>query len=50
MIVLHALLMNYFEHRVFRTEPIDVHGVRVGENRGDMFLVTQDAAHKGFFC
>ena len=51
MCILHALLMNYFEHRVFRTEPTAaVHGVRVDENRGVMFLVTQDAAHKGFFC
>ena len=50
MIVLHALLMNYFEHRVFRTKPVAVHGVRIGENLGDMFLVAQDAAHKGLFC
>ena len=50
MIVLHPLLMNYFEHRVFRAEPTAVHGVRVSENRGEMFLVTQDAAHKAFVC
>ena len=50
MIVFHALLMNSFEHRVFRAKPTAVHGVRVGENRGEMFLVIQGAAQKGFFC
>ena len=53
---LHALLKNNFEHKVFRRrEPgrdvlSDTGCSGVGENRGEMFLVTQDAAHKGFFC
>ena len=56
--------MNNLEHRVLRIEPISTAAVQrcarkstefasrkkiVGENRGEiMFLVTQDAAHKGF--
>ena len=51
MIDLHALLINNFEHRVLRIELLlYIGGVLVGENRGEMFLVTQDAAHEGFFC
>ena len=61
MIDLHAFLVDDFEHS-FRIEATAVHrGARkitafasrqeiVRENRREMFLVTQDAAHKGFLC
>ena len=61
MIDLHALLVNDFEHS-FRIEATAVHRCArkitafasrqkvVRENRGEVFLVTQDAVHKGFFC
>ena len=56
--------MNNLDHRVQRIEPINTAVQRcaresnefalrlkiVGENRGEMFLVTQDTGHKGFFC
>ena len=44
-------LHEHFRTQGFSHEPTAVHRrcVLVGENRGEVFLVTQDAAHKGFF-